>query len=41
MNIKKKLQRFLTRILTLCMVMSMAYIPVQVRAENNPGGGTT
>lgn len=34
MNIKKKLQKFLTGILTLCMVMSMAYIPMQVRAEN-------
>lgn len=34
MNIKKKLQRFLTGILTLCMVMSMAYIPMQVRAQD-------
>lgn len=34
MNIKKKRKRFLTGILTLCMVMSMAYIPMQVRAEN-------
>lgn len=34
MNIKKKLQRFLTGILTLCMVMSIAYIPMQVRAQN-------
>lgn len=35
MNIKKKLQRFLTGILTLCMVMSMAYIPMQVRAQDD------